>query len=113
MACEFLPRFNIGGDIRFQYLSQGGYDYTADQAMLDQAKSQGAVGSQAGVPFTAMHTVTAMDYLDSKPQRFVRGAPCYAGARDQRRRRGPLRLVPARDRSRRGHQPRGRAGGVT
>jgi hypothetical protein len=69
------PYFDIQGDVRFQYLGQGGADFTADQAMLDQAKLDG--DDVAGVPGISMHTVTAMDYLDSKPDRFLRGGSCF------------------------------------
>jgi hypothetical protein len=69
------PYLEFAGDVRFQYLQQGGGDFAADQAMLEQAKLDG--DDVAGVPGTAMHTDTAMDYLDSKPDRFLRGGPCY------------------------------------
>jgi hypothetical protein len=61
--------------VRFEYLQQGGADFTADQAMLDQAKQDG--DDIAGAPGLAMRTDTAMDYLDSKPDRFLRGGACY------------------------------------
>jgi hypothetical protein len=69
------PYLEFAGDVKFQYLQQGGGDFTADQAMLDQAKQDG--DDVASVPGTAMHTDTAMDYLDSKPDRFLRGGACY------------------------------------
>jgi hypothetical protein len=69
------PYLTINGDVKFQYLAQGGADYTADQAMLDKAKQDG--DDIAGAPGLAMHTVTAMDYLDSKPDRFLRGGNCF------------------------------------
>ena len=69
------PYLTFAGDVKFQYLQQGGADYTADQAMLDKAKQDG--DDVAGAPGTAMHTLTAMDYLDSKPARFERGGACY------------------------------------
>jgi hypothetical protein len=69
------PYLEFAGDVRFQYLQQGGGDFAADQAMLEQAKRDG--DDVAGAPGTAMHTNTAMDYLDSKPDRFLRGGPCY------------------------------------
>ena len=69
------PYFTFGGDVRLEYLAEGGADYDSDQAALDQAKQDG--DDAAGVPGVAMHTVTAMDYLDSKPERFLRGGSCY------------------------------------
>jgi hypothetical protein len=69
------PYFEFEGDTVFEYLGEGGPDYTADQAMLDQAKRDG--DDIGGVPGAGMHTVTAMDYLDSKPDRFLRGGPCF------------------------------------
>jgi hypothetical protein len=69
------PYLEFAGDVRFQYLAEGGADYDADQAMLEQAKRDG--DDVAGAPGTSMHTVTAMDYLDSKPERFLRGGACY------------------------------------
>jgi hypothetical protein len=69
------PYLDFQGDVRFQYLGQGGADFTADQAMLDQAKRDG--DDVAGVPGVSMKTLTAMDYLDSKPDRFLRGGSCY------------------------------------
>jgi hypothetical protein len=69
------PYLTFAGDVKFQYLQQGGADYNADQAMLDKAKQDG--DDVAGAPGTAMHTNTAMDYLDSKPARFLRGGACY------------------------------------
>jgi hypothetical protein len=69
------PYLEFSGDVKFEYLQQGGADFTADQAMLDQAKQDG--DDVAGAPGVAMHTDTAMDYLDSKPDRFLRGGACY------------------------------------
>lgn len=69
------PYFTFDGDVRFQYLAEGGADYTADQAMLDQAKLDG--DDIAGAPGLAMNTLTAMDYLDANPDRFLRGGACY------------------------------------
>ena len=43
--------------------------------MLEQAKRDG--DDVAGVPGVSMKTLTAMDYLDSKPDRFLRGGACY------------------------------------
>jgi len=43
--------------------------------MLEQAKRDG--DDIAGAPGAGMHTLTAMDYLDSKPSRFLRGGPCF------------------------------------
>jgi hypothetical protein len=70
------PYLEFAGDVKFQYLQEGGANYAADQAMLEQAKRDGA-DLPVGVPGTSMHTVTAMDYLDSKPERFLRGGSCY------------------------------------
>ena len=69
------PYLEFAGDVRFEYLAQGGADFTADQAMLEQAKQDG--DDVAGAPGVSMHTLTAMDYLDSKPSRFLRGGNCY------------------------------------
>jgi hypothetical protein len=74
-----VPYFSFTGDTTFEYLNDGGTDYTADQANLDQAKADGGdplVGSVASVPYTAMNTLTAMDYLDAHTSRFERGASC-------------------------------------
>ena len=71
------PYFTFTGDVQYEYLKDGltgNADYAADQAALDQSKRDG--DDIAGTPFTAMHTTTMMDYLDSKPARFLRGAPC-------------------------------------
>jgi hypothetical protein len=72
------PYFTFTGDVQYEYLAEGvdgdPATYQHDQGMLQQAKQDG--DDVAGTPFTAMHTVTAMDYLDSKPDRFQRGAPC-------------------------------------
>jgi hypothetical protein len=69
------PYLTFSGDAKFQYLQHGGADYNADQAMLEQAKRDG--DDVAGAPGAGMHTLTAMDYLDSKPSRFLRGGPCF------------------------------------
>ncbi|MGH3102917.1 MAG: PPC domain-containing protein [Gaiellaceae bacterium] len=68
------PYLTFAGDVRFAYLGQGGADNTADQAMLDQAKRDG--DDIAGAPGVAMHTDTAMDYIDAQPRLF-RGGACY------------------------------------
>jgi hypothetical protein len=69
------PYLEFAGDVEFEYLAQGGADLDADQAMLEQAKRDG--DDVAGAPGVSMRTVTAMDYLDSKPARFLRGGACY------------------------------------
>ena len=69
------PYLEFAGDVKFEYLAQGGTDFAADQAMLEQAKQDG--DDVAGAPGVSMHTLTAMDYLDSKPARFLRGGSCY------------------------------------
>ena len=69
------PYLEFAGDVKFEYLAQGGTDFAADQAMLEQAKQDG--DDVAGAPGVSMHTLTAMDYLDSKPERFLRGGSCY------------------------------------
>ena len=71
------PYFEFGGDVRFEYLKDslsGNADYAADQNMLQQAKQDG--DDVAGTPFTAMHTPTAMDYIDANARLSQRGAPC-------------------------------------
>jgi len=70
-----VPYLTFKGDAKYEYLNQGGADYDADQAMLQQAKQDG--DDIAGAPGVAMHTNTAMDYLDAHPDRFERGGPCY------------------------------------
>ena len=69
------PYLEFAGDVSFQYLAQGGPDFTADQAMLEQAKRDG--DDVVGVPGVSMKTLTAMNYLDSKPDRFLRGGSCF------------------------------------
>jgi hypothetical protein len=66
-----VPYFSFTGDTQFQNLDT----LSADQAMLQQAKQDG--DDIAGAPFTAMHTQTAMNYLDANPTRFERGGACY------------------------------------
>ncbi|HKP17557.1 MAG TPA: hypothetical protein VJT84_03695 [Gaiellaceae bacterium] len=75
-----VPYFSFTGDTHYQYLQT----LDADQAMIQQAKQDGgdpaatAAGNPLGsVPFTAMHTQTAMDYLDANKERFERGGACY------------------------------------
>ncbi|HUF83441.1 MAG TPA: PPC domain-containing protein, partial [Acidimicrobiia bacterium] len=72
------PYFEFSGSVEFEYLVDGidgdPQTHADDQAMLEQSKQDG--DDIAGTPFTALHTLTAMDYLDSKPDRFARGAPC-------------------------------------
>ena len=68
------PYLRFDGDVSFEYLQEGGADYTADQAMLDQAKQDG--DDVAGAPGTAMRTETAMSYIDASPRLF-RGGPCF------------------------------------
>ena len=79
--------------------------------MLQQAKQDG--DDVAGVPFTAMHTQTAMNYLDADKAQFERGGDCYTTIPD-------LEAVvekhyawdlPA-DRRRRGDEQRRRAVGL-
>jgi hypothetical protein len=70
-----VPYFTFEGDVAFEYLKDGGAAFSADQAMLDQAKADG--DDIAGTPFTAMHTQTAMDYLDANANRFERGGSCF------------------------------------
>ncbi|HEY1366011.1 MAG TPA: hypothetical protein VGF23_02815 [Gaiellaceae bacterium] len=66
-----VPYFTFTGDTQYQNLDT----LSPDQAMLQQAKQDG--DDVAGVPFTAMHTQTAMDYLDANASRFERGGQCY------------------------------------
>ena len=70
-----VPYFTFEGDAKYEYLNEGGPDYTADQGNLDQAKADG--DDVAGASFTAMHTQTAMDYLDAHANRFERGGDCF------------------------------------
>ena len=66
-----VPYFTFTGDTQYEYLTP----LDADQANLQQAKQDG--DDVAGTPFTAMHTQTAMDYLDANPTKFRRGGSCY------------------------------------
>jgi hypothetical protein len=66
-----VPYFTFIGDTQYEYLST----LDADQANLQAAKQAG--DDVAGVPFTAMHTQTSMDYLDANPSKFERGGKCY------------------------------------
>jgi len=66
-----VPYFTFVGDTQYEYLSP----LDADQANLQAAKQAG--DDVAGVPFTAMHTQTAMDYLDANAAKFERGGRCY------------------------------------
>ena len=71
------PYFSFTGDVQYEYLREslnGNADYTADQNMLQQAKQNG--DDVAGTPFTAMNTLTAMDYIDATARLSQRGAPC-------------------------------------
>jgi hypothetical protein len=65
-----VPYFSFTGDTQYQYLAT----LDQDQAMLQQAKQDG--DDVAGVPFIAMHTQTAMDYLDADKAKFERGSDC-------------------------------------
>ncbi len=66
-----VPYFTFTGDTKFQNLDL----LSPDQAMLQQAKQDG--DDVAGVPFSAMHTQTAMNYLDANKAKFERGGDCY------------------------------------
>jgi hypothetical protein len=66
-----VPYFSFIGDTKYEYLSA----LDADQANLQAAKQAG--DDVAGVPFTAMHTQTSMDYLDANKTKFERGGECY------------------------------------
>jgi hypothetical protein len=70
-----VPYFTFTGDTKYEYLTQGGADFDADQAMLQQAKQDG--DDVAGAAFVSMHTNTGMDYLDAHGSRFERGGSCY------------------------------------
>jgi hypothetical protein len=70
-----VPYFSFTGDTKYQYLDQGGAQFDADQAMLQQAKQNG--DDVAGAPFLSMRTLTGMDYLDANASRFERGGACY------------------------------------
>lgn len=70
-----VPYFSFTGDTKYEYLNQGGADFDADQAMLQQAKQNG--DDVAGAPFLSMKTLTGMDYLDARASRFERGGACY------------------------------------
>jgi hypothetical protein len=80
-----VPYFTFTGDTEYQYLQT----LDADQAMLQQAKQTGGdpVATVAGnpvgsVPFTAMNTQVAMDYLDADKGKFERGGSCYTTVPD-------------------------------
>lgn len=69
-----LPYFTFTGDTKYEYLDQGGADFTADQQMLQDAKRNGS--DVGGAAFVSMRTVTGMDYLDANAARFERGGAC-------------------------------------
>lgn len=75
---SLTPYFDFDGDVVFEYLGDppAGLeeDYAADKAALDASKQGG--DDIAGAPHVSMRTTLMMDYLDSKPQRFLRGGPC-------------------------------------
>jgi hypothetical protein len=66
-----VPYFTFTGDTQYEYLAT----LDPDQAMLQQAKQNG--DDVAGAAFTAMHTQTAMDYLDANKAKFERGGDCF------------------------------------
>jgi hypothetical protein len=66
-----VPYFTFIGDTQYENLAT----LDADQANLQAAKQAG--DDVAGVPFTAMHTQTSMDYLDANKAKFERGGGCY------------------------------------
>jgi hypothetical protein len=66
-----VPYFTFVGDTKYEYLNT----LDPDQANLQAAKQAG--DDIAGVPFTAMHTQTSMDYLDANKAKFERGGQCY------------------------------------
>jgi hypothetical protein len=70
------PSLDFEGDVVYQYLDQTAEhpEYAEDQAALDQAKQDG--DDVAGAPHVSMHTDTMMDYIDSQPERFLRGGEC-------------------------------------
>ena len=72
-----VPYFTFTGDTQYEYLND---PLDPDQAMLQKAKQDG--DDVAGVPFTAMHTQDAMDYLDANASRFERGGDCYTTVPD-------------------------------
>lgn len=73
---SLTPYFEFEGDVRYEYLSESGEhpEYADDQAALDQSKLDG--DDVAGAPLASMHTNTMMDYIDSDPDRFLRGGAC-------------------------------------
>ena len=70
------PYFEFDGDVVYQYLGESAEnpEYVEDQAALDQAKQDG--DDAAGAPHVSMRTETMMDYIDSQPERFLRGGEC-------------------------------------
>jgi hypothetical protein len=66
-----VPYFTFTGDTKYQSLTT----LDPDQAMIQQAKQNG--DDVAGAAFTAMHTQTAMDYLDADKAKFERGGNCF------------------------------------
>lgn len=74
---SLTPYFEFEGDVVYEYLEDvaDNPEYADDQAALDEAKANG--DDIAGVPHASMNTVTMMDYIDSKPDRFLRGGQCY------------------------------------
>lgn len=70
------PYFEFDGDVVYQYLEDLDVEpeYVEDKAALDAAKQGG--DDVAGVPHLSMRTEVMMDYIDSKPERFLRGGAC-------------------------------------
>jgi hypothetical protein len=66
-----VPYFTFIGDTQYENLDT----LSDDQNLLQTAKQHG--DDVAGVPFSAMHTQDAMDYLDANPTKFERGGQCY------------------------------------
>lgn len=65
---SLTPYFEFEGDVVYEDLAEDHEHYAEDQAGLDEAK--------ATYNHQAMSTRVMMDYLDSKPTRFLRGGQC-------------------------------------
>jgi hypothetical protein len=70
------PYFEFEGDVVYQYLDELDVhpEYEADKAALDESKDGG--DDVAGAPHVSLRTEVMMDYIDSKPERFLRGGAC-------------------------------------
>ena len=104
------PYLTFTGDTKFAYLGQGGADYDADQAMLDQAS--GTATTSPARPFT--RCTPRRRWTTSTPTwPFERGGACYTTIpRPRGRRREALRVGAPADRRRHRDEQRRRPVGL-